>query len=154
MAGRPEQWCSGRFFFRRPHELRVDARRVPELPDYLNVHSHKIIGAAIEVHRHLGRGFLEKTYDEALAIELTLRGIRFERQVPFDVRYKGEVVAGSVLDFLVEREVVVELKAVEQLHEAHRAQLLSYVKAGGFRLGLLINFNVSLLRSGVVRMAL
>jgi GxxExxY protein len=132
----------------------VDACRVPELPHYLNAHSHKIIGAAIEVHRHLGRGFLEKTYEEALAIELALRGVRFERQLPFDVRYKGEVVTGSVLDLLVEREVVVELKAVEQIHEAHRAQLLSYVKAGGFRLGLLINFNVPMLHSGVVRIAL
>jgi GxxExxY protein len=107
-----------------------------------------------EPHRHLGPGFLEKTYEDALAIELRLRGIRFERQVPLAVHYKDLAVTGCVLDFLVEDAVVVELQAVEQVLEVHRAQVLAYLKAGRFRLGLLINFNVPTLRNGIARVAL
>jgi GxxExxY protein len=142
------------FFFGIRHGYRADVRAMRELPEYLNSTSSRIIGAAIEVHRHLGPGFLEQTYDAALAIELGFRGIPFERQVPLHVHYKDELVAGFVADFLVERSVIVELKAVELFHELHRAQLLSYLKAGSFQLGLLINFNVTLLRNGIVRVAL
>jgi GxxExxY protein len=141
-------------FFRRPHAARVDACDVRDLSDYLNTISSQIIGAAIEVHRHLGPGFLENSYEDALAIELALRGISFERQRPLALQYKGQGICGSVLDLLVAGEVVVELKAVEELHETHRAQVLSYLKAGAFPLGLLINFNVPALRNGIRRLVL
>jgi GxxExxY protein len=144
-------------FFRRPRAPRVEHLDVrpppPQLPDHYNTLSQNI-GAAIEVHRHLGPGFLEKTYEDALALEFTFRGMQFERQAILDVRYKNQPITESVLDFLVERAVVVELKAIEQIHEVHRSQVLSYLKAGKFRLGLVINFNVVMLRDGIARVIL
>ena len=111
-----------------------------------------MIGAAIEVHRHLGPGFLESVYEEALVVELGLQEIPFRRQVPVPVRYKGLSVAEARLDLLVGAPAPgVELKAVAALLPIHMAQLLSYLKAGSFQLGLLINFNVMTLRQGLRR---
>ena len=105
--------------------------------------SHAIIGAAVEVQRVLGVGLLESAYSAALAIELTERGIAFQREVPITGRYKGrEVGLAYRADFIVDRSVIVEVKAVDALAEIHRAQLLSYLRLAGVKLGLLINFNV------------
>jgi GxxExxY protein len=125
-----------------------------EPPPHLDRIAHAVIGAAIEVHRHLGAGHLEVVYERALLIELELRGIRARRQVALNVLYKGVIVAESQIDLLVEDVLVVELKSVERLAEVHRAQVLSYLKMGGFQLGLLINFNEALLRNGVRRVIL
>jgi GxxExxY protein len=114
----------------------------------------RVIGAAIEVHRHLGPGFLEEVYEQALCHELALRGIAYERQAPCVVVYKGVAVGEGRLDLLVEDAVVVELKAVDRLAPIHEAQLLSYLKATGKRLGLLLNFNTPAMRDGIKRIAL
>jgi GxxExxY protein len=116
--------------------------------------TEKIIGAAIEVHRILGPGLLESIYEEALSIEMSLRGIPFKRQVDVDVQYKGHVIKGQRLDILVAGQVVVELKSVSQLPEVAKAQVLSYLKATGFGRGLLINFGASRLVDGIKRISL
>ena len=123
-----------------------------QIPERLNALCKGTIGAAIEVHRHLGPGYLESAYEEALAVELGLRSIRFERQVRVPVVYKNLVVAEQRVDLIVEGEIVVELKAVETLLPIHAAQLLSYLKAGAFQVGLLVNFNVPLLKQGIRRL--
>ncbi|HEY8293277.1 MAG TPA: GxxExxY protein [Thermomicrobiales bacterium] len=117
----------------------------------LNQLSHEIIGAAIEVHRSLGPGFLESVYEEAVCVELELRKIPFVRQLDIAVAYKGHAVGAGRIDILVDHAVVVELKAVEALAPIHQAQILSYLKSTGYQLGLLINFNVTVLRDGVKR---
>jgi len=105
--------------------------------------TYAIIGAAMEVHRILGPGFLESVYEEALAHEFDLRGIPYERQAKLAVRYK-DVVAGEFrADFLVDGKVVVELKAIKALTEGDEAQLLNYLKGTGYRVGLLLNFGSS-----------
>lgn len=116
--------------------------------------SNKVIGAAIEVHRHLGPGYLESVYEEALAVELTLRGVPFARQVVFGLDYKGHIVGEGRLDFLVDSCLVVELKAIEAFAPIHTAKCISYLKANQRRLALLINFNVSVLKDGIKRVAL
>jgi len=113
-----------------------------------------VIGAAMEVHTILGAGFLEATYEHALAIELGLRGIPFQRQWPIALRYKGQLVGEARLDFLIAERLIVELKAVDQLHSIHHAQVINYLKATGFQLALLINFNVEALRDGIKRVVL
>lgn len=114
-----------------------------------------IIGAAIEVHRQLGAGLLESTYEECLCHELHLRGIRFMRQLELPVSYKGlKLACGYRIDLLVEDTVVVELKAVEQLLPVHEAQLLTYLHLANKPVGLLINFNVPLLKDGIRRRVL
>src|SRR5688572_6902892 len=118
----------------------------------INSISHKVIGAAIEVHRELGPGLLESAYRECLAREFTLRGIPFEREKPIRLEYKGIVLeAGYRLDFLVAECLVVELKAIEALAPVHDAQLITYLRLGEWRLGLLINFNVPVLKNGIHR---
>jgi len=115
----------------------------------------KIIGAAIEVHRHLGPGLLESAYQSCLARELALQGPPFEQEKPLPVRYKEvNVDCGYRLDFLVDGRVVVELKSIAALQSIHEAQLLTYLKLTECKVGLLINFNVSLLRDGIKRMVL
>ena len=116
--------------------------------------TQKIIAAAIEVHRELGPGLLESIYEEALCHEFSLRGIRFERQVPVDVKYKGAVIKGQKLDLLIETEVVVELKTVSNLPDVAMAQTLSYLKATGLKRALLINFGELRLVDGVKRISL
>ncbi len=114
--------------------------------------SHEIIGSAIEVHRLIGPGLLESVYEVALCKELWLRGIYVERQVSVPVSYKGESLNCHVkLDLLVERSVVVEVKAVDKLVSLHTAQLLTYLRLQKLWLGLLINFNVNSLRDGLRR---
>ncbi len=115
----------------------------------------KIIGAAIEVHRALGPGLLESVYEECLSHELRLRGIPFSRQVPLPLVYKGVLLeAGCRVDLVVSETVIVELKAAERLLPVHEAQLLTYLRLSGLRVGLLINFNVSVLKTGIVRRVL
>lgn len=113
--------------------------------------TREVIGVAIEVHRILGPGFLESVYEGAMTYELKLRGISFERQKEIAVTYKGHPVGQSRLDFLVEKTLVVELKAVASLTPLHEAQVLSYLKATNCSLALLINFNVPLLKNGIRR---
>jgi GxxExxY protein len=114
--------------------------------------SHEIIGAAIEVHRLLGPGLLESVYEAALSRELRLRDIVVERQITLPVNYKGEILECHVkLDLLVERNVIVEVKSLEKLMTVHKAQLLTYLRLQKLWLGLLINFNVEVLRYGVRR---
>ena len=113
-----------------------------------------VIGAAIDVHRELGPGYQESIYEGALAFELEERGIEFERQKTFSVRYKEQPVGEGRVDFLIDGKLVVELKAVEKLLPVHKAQVISYLKATACQLGLLINFNENLLRSGIQRVIL
>ena len=114
--------------------------------------THEIIGAAIEVHKHLGPGLLESAYEECLFHELQLRNLRVERQKAVPVVYKQtKLECGYRLDLLVEGRVVVELKSVEGLGPIHEAIILTYLRMSGHKLGLLINFNVSVLKEGVRR---
>lgn len=114
-----------------------------------------IIGAAIEVHRELGPGLLESAYETCLAHELAERGFRVERQVPLPVRYKGVALdCGYRLDLVVDGEVIVELKAVKAFEPIHTAQLLTYLRLAGLRVGLLLNFNVAVLKQGIRRVVL
>lgn len=118
----------------------------------LNRITEAIIGAAIAVHRELGPGLLESAYEACLAYELSARGISFERQEPLPVLYHGvKVDCGYRIDLLVEHCVVVELKSVETIDRIHEAQVLSYLRLAGCTVGLLINFNVVLLKKGVRR---
>lgn len=111
----------------------------------------KVIGAAIEVHRILGPGFLESVYEHALCVELGLRQIAFVSQSPVSVQYKGQPVGESRLDLLVADKLIVELKAVDALAPIHSAQVISYLKATGLVLGLLLNFNVPVLKQGGIK---
>jgi GxxExxY protein len=127
-------------------------RTQSEEGDALNAISERIIGAAIAVHRALGPGLLESAYEACLAYEMTQGGLRFERQRPLPVRYRDVLVDCAYrLDFVVEERIVVELKAIEALAPIHQAQVLSYLKLSECPLGLLINFNVTVLRDGVRR---
>ena len=121
----------------------------------INQITETIIGAAIEVHRHLGPGLLESAYHTCLAREMTLRGLDFEREKELPIEYKGvQLDCGYRLDFRVEQSVIVELKAVEALQPIHEAQLLTYLKLTRCKIGLLINFNVPVLKMGLKRMIL
>ena len=126
----------------------------PELPPALNELTEHVIGAAIEVHRALGPGLLEACYEEALCAELTLQQIPFTRQPQVELFYKNRSVGTGRLDLLVDDQLVVELKCVEALAGVHTAQVLSYLRASGHRLGLLINFNVPVLKDGIKRIVL
>jgi GxxExxY protein len=116
--------------------------------------TEKIIGAAIEVHRTLGAGLLESIYEEALAIELELRGIPYQRQVGVDMFYKGRLIKGQRLDLLVSEQVVVDTKSVSRLPDAAIAQVLSYLKATGLKRGLILNFGCPRLVDGIKRLSL
>ncbi len=116
--------------------------------------ANKVIGAAIEVHRTLGPGYLESVYEEALCVELNLQGILHKAQVTFTLNYKNHKVGEGRLDLLIEDELIVELKAVDSLAPIHSAQIISYLKATGKNLGLLINFNVPLWKDGIRRIVL
>ena len=122
-----------------------------------NVHddplTHRIIGAAIEVHRLLGPGLLESTYEECLCFELSLLGIPFERQVPLPIVYKSMTLLRAYKpDLLVDHAVIVELKTVEKILPVHEAQLLTYLRLSGLERGLLLNFNSVPLKAGVRRL--
>ena len=120
----------------------------------LNAITEQIIGCAIEVHRHLGPGLLEGAYEEALCVELELQGLSFQRQLTLPALYKGTPVGEYRLDLLVEDQVIVELKSVEQHNPVFEAQLLTYLKIANKKVGLLINFNSRLLKNGIKRLIL
>jgi len=114
-----------------------------------------IIGAAIEVHKTLGPGLLESAYEDCLKHELELRGYSVRKQMPLPVVYKGlELECGYRMDLVVEETVIIEVKSVDQIHPVHEAQLLTYLRISGKRVGLLINFNVELLKNGIIRRVL
>ncbi len=118
----------------------------------INRITEAIIGAAINVHKTLGPGLLESAYEACLAYELTEKGLKIDQQKPLPVIYKDvHLDCGYRLDLLVEDKVIVEIKAVDQVLPIHKAQLLSYLKLSGCKIGLLINFNIKLLTDGVVR---
>lgn len=115
--------------------------------------TEQIIGAAIQVHRELGPGLLESAYEACLCYELSLKGLKIERQKTFPLFYKGiKLDAGYRLDIVVDDQVIVEIKTVSELLPVHEAQLLSYLKQIGGGRGLLINFNVKLLKNGIRRL--
>lgn len=117
--------------------------------------THEIRGAAMEVHRELGPGLLESAYEECLCRELALPGLRFQRQVPLPVTYKGvQLDCGYKLDLVVDDKVVLELKSIKQVEPIHEAQLLTYLRLSGKRVGLLMNFNTVLMKDGIRRMVL
>ena len=121
----------------------------------INEVTDSIIGAAIEVHRTLGPGLLESAYEVCICRELGLRGLSFERQKELPVHYKGQALdCGYRIDLLVSGLVVVEMKAVEAILPIHEAQLLTYLRLGGWQVGLLINFNVPVLKNGICRRVL
>jgi GxxExxY protein len=116
--------------------------------------TEKIIGCAIEVHRQLGPGLLESTYESALAIELELSKLQFQRQATYPISYKGRIIGEHRLDLLVEKAVIVEIKSVDRHNLLFEAQVLAYLKITGLRQALLINFNSRLLKEGVKRFVL
>jgi len=117
--------------------------------------SHRVIGCAIEVHRHLDPGLLEATYQQCLAHELHLQSIAFQIECPLPVTYKGvHLDCGYRIDLLVEKELIIELKSVEQLQGIHQAQLITYMKLAGIDQGLLVNFNVVHLKDGLRSLSL
>jgi GxxExxY protein len=122
-----------------------------EVPREVERLAKTVIAAAIEVHAHLGPGFLESVYEEAMAVELGLREIDLRRQLEVDIRYKGRPIAAHRLDLLVEDRLLVEVKAVEGIMPAHIAQTLSYLSACELELGLIINFNVTTLEERNIR---
>jgi len=118
----------------------------------INQLSSKIIGAAIEVHKALGPGLLESSYQKCLCHELGLRGIAFENEKPLPLVYKGEKLdCAYQMDLVVENAIIVELKSCEKLKPIHEAQLLTYLKLSNLKLGLLLNFNVPVMRDGIKR---
>jgi GxxExxY protein len=131
----------------------AETAETAEVKQSLNQITEEVIGGAIAVHRALGPGLLESAYEACLAHELAERGLAIERQKALPVIYRGvQVDCGYRIDLLVERDVVVELKAVDRLEPIHEAQLLSYLKLSGCRVGLLISFNVKMLKNGIRRM--
>lgn len=129
----------------------LPSMRRSRLPADLDALSARIISAAIEVHRTLGPGFVESVYEYALAVEFANRAIRYARQYPVTVLYRGVAVGEHRLDFVIADAIVVELKAIDALSGVHEAQVISYLKAGAYKLGLLMSFNVDLLRRGLRR---
>jgi GxxExxY protein len=114
----------------------------------------RLLGCALKVHRALGPGLLESAYEACLSHEFSKAGVEHQRQLQLPIIYDGtRIDAGYRLDLLVHEKVVVEVKAVAALNDVHRAQLLSYLKLGGYRLGYLLNFNVKLLKDGICRLA-
>jgi GxxExxY protein len=119
----------------------------------INKVTESVIGSAIEVHKHLGPGLLESAYRDCLAYELTLHKISYEKEMILPVEYKGiQLDCGYRIDLMVDKRLILELKAVETILPVHKAQLLTYLKLSGVKTGLLINFNVPLLKNGIVRM--
>ena len=122
-----------------------------EPDDALRALIERTIGAAIEVHRRLGPGLLEVNYEEAMCVELTFRQIAYARQVPFKLRYREQPIGELRVDLLVGGCLLLELKAVDQLTGIHTSQVITYLKATRFHIGLLINFNVGVLKDGIKR---
>jgi GxxExxY protein len=125
-----------------------------EFPEERDPLTEKIIGCAIEVHRTLGPGLLEQTYESALCVELQLAGLAFQRQLVVPVTYKNQPVGDYRLDLVVEKSVVLEIKSVDRFDPVFEAQLLTYLKISGLKRGLLLNFNARLLKDGIKRLVL
>ena len=118
----------------------------------INKLTSKIIGAAIEVHKSLGPGLLESVYERCLCHELSIQKFSFENQKPLPINYKGkELDCGYRLDLVVENAVILELKSCDKIEPIHKAQLLTYLKLSGLNIGLILNFNVPVMRDGIVR---
>lgn len=118
----------------------------------INELSSKVIGAAIEVHKALGPGLLESAYEECLCHELALRNLVFERQKPLALAYKGRKLdCGYRLDIVVENRITLELKSCDRIEEIHKAQVLTYLKISGLKLGLVLNFNAPIMKDGIMR---
>jgi len=130
--------------------VRVSSTLSPELEDLV----HRTIGAFLAVHRELGSGMSEGIYTAAAQIELLSRGIPFEHERTFPVRYRGHLLGHQRIDLLVGGKLVVEVKSVEHLHPAHVAQVVSYLRVTGVRIALLVNFNVAILKQGIRRIVL
>lgn len=126
-------------------------RAISDLPSDVEDVMTRVIGACIEVHRHLGPGFLESIYHRAMCVELIERGLAFDKEKSVKVLYKGRVLHDARIDLIVESKIVVEIKAVSQLDEIHASQLVSYLKATGLRAGLLANFNGVVMKAGIRR---
>ena len=129
------------------------ARNAPKEPENDPL-TEAVIGACIEVHRELGPGLLESMYENAVCRELELRGIRFARQVPVNVEYKGVAIGETRIDLVVKERLIIELKAVEALTAVHRSQVICYLRATRLQLALLVNFNVPVLKDGIKRIIL
>jgi GxxExxY protein len=121
------------------------------IPPEVELVATDVIGAAIEVHKHLGPGFLERIYHDALCHELQLRRIEFERERAVVVNYKGTAIAGQRIDLIAGQRVVIELKAATRIDMAHEAKVISYLHTVGLRLGLLLNFNCRTMKEGLKR---
>jgi GxxExxY protein len=141
------------FSHRATETQRGKEKKMEEMAE-INKLTEKIIGCAIEVHRVLGPGLLESVYEEALCVELSDAGLKFQRQVNFPALYKGRHVGQYRIDLIVEESVIVELKSVDRHDPVFEAQILTYLRVTGKKIGLLINFNSKLLKSGVKRFAL
>jgi GxxExxY protein len=137
------------------NRLTAESAEDAEIGQNINLLTEHVIGAAIDVHRALGPGLLESTYELCLCRELNLRGLAFERQKAIPVEYKGvKLDCGYRADLIVDRRVLVEIKAVDILTAISDAQLLTYLRLGGWQIGLIINFNVQLLKQGIRRRVL
>jgi GxxExxY protein len=114
--------------------------------------SHRVIGCALEVHRHLGPGLLESVYEQCLSHELSRNGVAHELQHRLPIRYKEvQLDCGYRIDVFVENSLIIELKSIEQIHPIHEAQVLTYMRLAGVKTGLLVNFNVPILKEGLKR---
>jgi GxxExxY protein len=127
--------------------LRLENR----LDDETEILISKIIGVAIEVHKELGAGFLEKVYETAMSLEMSRQGIAHTIQTPIEINYKGVKIHSHILDILVEGKIILELKSVATILPIHEAQIISYLKSTGLRAGLLINFKENLVKNGIKR---
>ena len=135
--------------------LSFSSKEGAEVKQSMNEITEKIIGAAIAVHKELGPGLLESAYEACLVYELVQSGLKVESQKSLPVSYRGvKVDCGYRIDLLVEDQIILELKSIEKLEPIHEAQILSYLKLSGYKIGLLINFNVSLLKNGIRRFVL
>jgi len=129
--------------------------RVPtDLPPDLEHLVTETIGSCISVHRELGPGLLESTYPRAVAVELKTRGVKFELERSIPVRYRGQVLCHQRLDLLIDSRLILEIKSVERILAIHVAQVISYLRVTGTRIGLLVNFNVPILAQGIRRVVL
>jgi GxxExxY protein len=129
----------------------VQPVRHEDLDPILNELCTRVIGVGIEVHRQLGLGFSESSYEEACCVQLGLQGIAFRRQIPINLHYKGRQIGKGIIDLLIDEKLIVELKAVSQLLPVHEVQHAAYLKMTGLQLGLLMNFNVAVLKDRLKR---
>ena len=134
--------------------MQMNLRVATSLPEKHEQLINKVIGAAIEVHQNLGPGFLESIYERALCHEFQLQGIPFKKQVEIEAPYKEISISGQRLDLIIDNFLILELKTVEEIGPIHEAQLLSYLKSTGLKVGLIIHFKVKQLKSGIKRMVL